>query len=197
MFTGIITDLGVIRAIDSESNKDTRITINTKWSTSDIVMGASIACSGVCLTVVGLDNGGFSVDVSNETLITTTIGSWQEGQRVNLEKSLCMGDELGGHMVSGHVDGTATITKIIPDNESLRLEISADEDLMSLIAQKGSVTLDGVSLTVNKVQGQSFDINIIPHTQSVTTLGSVSVGSVINIEVDMLARYVARLVRSD
>tara|TARA_Y100001970_G_scaffold45236_1_gene56723 strand:- start:23218 stop:23811 length:594 start_codon:yes stop_codon:yes gene_type:complete len=197
MFTGIITDLGVIRAIDSESNKDTRITINTKWSTSDIVMGASIACSGVCLTVVGLDSDGFSVDVSNETLITTTIGSWQEGQRVNLEKSLCMGDELGGHMVSGHVDGTATITKIIPDNESLRLEISADEDLMLLIAQKGSVTLDGVSLTVNKVQGQSFDINIIPHTQSVTTLGSVSVGSVINIEVDMLARYVARLVRSD
>jgi riboflavin synthase len=196
MFTGIITDIGEVVAIEPQG--DTRFVIATAYDTADIVIGASIACSGCCLTVVetgGLQDGRstFAVEASAETLSKTTLNTWKRNTRVNLERALKMGDELGGHVVSGHVDGVGRIVSVTPEGGSLRFRIKVPEDLARFIAPKGSVTLDGTSLTVNEVNGCEFGVNIIPHTQAVTTWGHASVGEAVNVEIDMLARYVARL----
>ncbi|MFN3934303.1 riboflavin synthase [Parvibaculum sp.] len=208
MFTGIITDVGRVRAI--ERRGDTRFTIATVYDPDGIDIGASIACAGCCLTVVekGRDAEGnwFAVDVSQESLDCTTLGTWTEGTRINLERALKAGDELGGHVVSGHVDGVARIVDIRPEGDSLRFTFEAPEHLGRFIAPKGSVTLNGTSLTVNEVEdpksggnakGTRFGVNIIPHTQAVTTWGMAKAGDPINLEIDMLARYVARLVQKD
>lgn len=195
MFTGIITDIGKVRAV--EQRGDTRFVVGSSYAAGDIDIGASIACSGVCLTVVdkGHDDDGdwFAVDASAETLSLTSLGAWAEGSRVNLERSLKVGDELGGHIVSGHVDGVALISALEPEGDSLRFKFEAPPELARFVATKGSVALDGVSLTVNEVEGARFGVNIIPHTQSVTTFGTAAVGDRVNFEVDILARYVARL----
>ncbi|WP_142846883.1 riboflavin synthase [Telmatospirillum sp. J64-1] len=195
MFTGIITDLGSVRGI--EKRGETRFTIATGYDTDTIEIGASIAHNGVCLTVVEKGDGWFAVEASQETLSKTTLSSWTEGQRINLERALKVGDELGGHIVSGHVDGVAHVVEIAPENQSLRYVFEVPENLAPFVAPKGSVALDGVSLTVNEVQGRRFGVNIIPHTQSVTTFGGYEVGSAVNMEIDMLARYVARLLGKD
>lgn len=196
MFTGIITDLGRVRAV--EPNGDTRIVIETAVDTGTLDIGASIACSGVCLTVVDKGTGWFAADVSAETLSKTTLGAWQPGTAVNLERSLRLGDELGGHMVSGHVDGVAVAIDRREEGGSIRLAFSAPAELLGCIAPKGSVALDGVSLTVNEVDdgpGEGrFAVNIIPHTAAATTLGACRPGTRVNLEIDMLARYVQRLV---
>jgi riboflavin synthase len=196
MFTGIITDLGQVRAI--KSSGDSRFEFSTRLKVAAIPVGASICCSGVCLTVVdkgqGEDNW-FAADVSGETLSLTTLGDWAEGTPVNFERALKMGDELGGHIVSGHVDGVATLIIAASEGDSQRMTFEAPEGLSPLIAAKGSVTLDGVSLTVNEVGGHCFGINVIPHTLRETTLGSLEPGARVNLEIDMLARYVARLVQ--
>jgi len=198
MFTGIITDVGSIRGV--EQRGDTRFVIASSYPADDIAIGASIACSGVCLTVVdkGNEGGGdwFAVDVSAETLSLTSLGGWGEGTRVNLERSLKVGDELGGHIVSGHVDGVAVISSIEPEGDSVRFSFEVPQSLSRYVASKGSVALNGVSLTVNEVDDVRFGINIIPHTQTVTTFGDAKVGDKINFEVDVLARYVARLSES-
>ncbi len=195
MFTGIITDLGRVRAV--EPRGDTRLTIETGYDTETIVPGASIACSGACLTVVDKGPDWFSADVSAETLSKTTLGDWTPGTAVNLERALRLGEELGGHLVSGHVDGVAEIVERTEEGDSLRLAVAAPDALMPFIAVKGSVTLDGVSLTVNRVidasGGGSFEINIIPHTAAATTLGAGRPGTRVNLEIDLLARYVQRL----
>ena len=195
MFTGIVTDVGDIRAV--EQRGDTRFVINTAFDPEDFDIGASIACSGVCLTVIdkGRDDQGnwFAVDASGETLSLTNLGAWQTGTRINLERSLRVGDELGGHIVSGHVDGVAEILSIKPDGDSLRYTFAAPENFARFVAAKGSVALNGVSLTVNEVDGSHFGVNLIPHTQSVTTFGDAGEGDKINFEIDVLARYVARL----
>ena len=196
MFTGIITDLG--RVTGMERRGDTRITIATAYDTEDIEIGASIACSGPCLTVVDKGDGWFAVDASAETLMRTNLGGWRAGTPVNLERSLKVGDELGGHIVTGHVDGTGEIVAIAPEGDSKRFRFRvADRALAELISQKGCVALDGVSLTVNEVEddanGTVFGVNIIPHTQAITTFGDRQVGDTVNLEVDVLARYVARL----
>jgi len=191
MFTGIITDVGRVAAIDARG--DSRFTLETGLDLSDVAMGASIACNGVCLTVIEWSQGRFVVDVSAETLSKTTLGAWQGGTRVNLERSLQLGAELGGHLVYGHVDGVARIVSVRPDGDSQRWPFEAPRDLARFIAPKGSVALDGVSLTVNEVDGSRFGVNIIPHTQAVTTWGGMAAGQRVNIEIDMLARYVARL----
>ncbi|MBT3306065.1 MAG: riboflavin synthase [Alphaproteobacteria bacterium] len=200
MFTGIITDLGRVRAVIPDG--DTRFEFSTGFDTYAIDIGASICCSGVCLTVIdkGQGEGGdnwFAADASAETLGLTTMGDWTEGTRVNFERALKMGDELGGHIVSGHVDGIATLNNVTPEGESRRMTFEAPESLSRMIAAKGSVTLDGVSLTVNHVDGLTFGVNIIPHTLQATTLGSLQPGDRVNLEIDMLARYVARLVQPD
>ena len=191
MFTGIVTDIGTIRAI--EHRGDLRVRISTGYDTSGIDMGASIACDGVCLTVVGLGSDWFDVDISAESVARTNIAGWAEGRRLNLERALRLGDELGGHIVSGHVDGIAKITEIRDEGDSTRVTLEAPADLSRFIAQKGSVALNGTSLTVNEVEGHRFGINFIPHTKSVTTWGDMAVGYEINLEIDTLARYVARL----
>ena len=191
MFTGIITDLGQVRRLRRGDLVD--LTIATTFDTSTIAIGASIACSGVCLTVVAVAPGEFSVQASVETLACTTIGAWEEGTPVNLEKSLRLGDEFGGHLVLGHVDGLARIVERRPDAESVRFVFEAPEDLRPFIAPKGSVALDGVSLTVNEVSGSRFGVNIIPHTLSCTNLGRAFPGQRMNFEIDLIARYVARL----
>lgn len=191
MFTGIITDVGTIAKV--ERRGDTRFTISTSYDTQGIDIGASIACHGCCLTVVEKQPGSFSVDVSAESLSKTTLGEWKEGTRINLERALKMGDEMGGHVVSGHVDGVARIISITPEGDSRRFIFEAPRELARFIAPKGSVTLDGTSLTVNEVLGAKFGVNIIPHTQAVTTWGASKAGDAVNIEIDMLARYVARL----
>ena len=195
MFTGIITDLGRVGAL--EPRGDTRLTIETGYDTETIVLGASIACSGACLTVVDKGTGWFAADVSAETLSKTTLGDWTPGTAVNLERALRLGEELGGHLVSGHVDGVAEIVERTEEGDSLRLDVAAPGPLMPLIAAKGSVTLDGVSLTVNRVLdapgGGSFEVNIIPHTTAETTLGAGRPGTRVNLEIDLLARYVQRL----
>lgn len=204
MFTGIITDIGRVRSVKKRG--DTRFTIATAYDPDGIDIGASIACAGCCLTVVekGRDGEGswFAVDVSQESLDCTTLGNWREGTRINLERALKAGDELGGHVVSGHVDGVGRIVDIRPEGDSLRFTFEAPQDLGRFIAPKGSVTLDGTSLTVNAVEdlksgGTRFGVNIIPHTQAVTTWGMVKPGDPVNLEIDMLARYVARLVQKD
>ena len=191
MFTGIVTDVG--RVLSVERRGAMRARLGTAYDTASIDVGASIACDGVCLTAVALGPGWFEVDASAETLDRTTLGEWAEGRRVNLERALRVGDELGGHIVSGHVDGTARIVGLRPDGDSLRLTLEAPGGLARFLAPKGSVALDGISLTVNEVEGARFGVNLIPHTQSATTWGEVREGRRVNLEVDTVARYVARL----
>ncbi|MBV5336116.1 riboflavin synthase [bacterium] len=192
MFTGIITDVGTVRAVDRQG--EARFEINTAFHLDDVAIGASIAHSGVCLTVVEKGAGWFAVQASGETLSKTTLGDWSAGTPVNLERAMKLGDELGGHIVSGHVDGVATVTEIRPDGESVRFTFESPAELERYVAPKGSVALDGVSLTVNEVDGRRFGVNIIPHTQHATTFGRLQAGDRVNMEIDMLARYVARLV---
>ncbi len=195
MFTGIITDIGRIMKI--EARGDTRARIATSYDPGSIDIGASIACDGCCLTVIakgtdGSDNW-FDVDYSAETLAKTNLGGWTEGRTVNLERALRLGDELGGHLVSGHVDGVARVTDVTDEGDSTRMTFDAPEELARFIAPKGSVVLNGTSLTVNEVGTTDFGINLIPHTKAVTTWGGVKTGDLINLEIDTLARYVARL----
>jgi len=176
-----------------QTDGDTRLEIATGFDTDDLEIGASVACSGVCLTVIEKGAGWFAAMVSAETLSKTTLGDWRPGTRINLERALRLGDELGGHIVSGHVDGIGELTGSAADGDSRRLTFAAPEALRRFIAPKGSITIDGVSLTVNEVTDPHFGINVIPHTQDVTTLGDLAVGDAVNLEIDMLARYVARL----
>jgi riboflavin synthase len=194
MFTGIITDIGEVVAVETRGG--TRFTIHTAYDLATVDIGASIACSGCCLTVIEKQAHNFAVQASAETLSKTTLGSWKQGTRINLERALKMGDELGGHIVSGHVDGVGEIVSVRPEGDSRRFLFRVPSDLARFIAQKGSVTLDGTSFTVNDVDGDEFDVNIIPHTQAVTTWGHAKAGDPINVEIDMLARYVARLVET-
>ena len=198
MFTGIITDIGTVRA--AEQRGDLRLTVATAYDPATIDLGASIACSGVCLTVVDKGADWFAVDVSHESVSRTAADLWAEGARLNLERALRMGDELGGHLVTGHVDGVGQVVSATPDGGSLRLTIRAPRDLGRFIAAKGSVTIDGVSLTVNDVADSEtatdFTINLIPHTSEHTTLGAVSAGRTVNLEIDVLARYLKRLYES-
>jgi riboflavin synthase len=195
MFTGIVTDIGIVQELDQQG--DLRVRIGTAYDTATIDIGASISSDGVCLTVIALgagsDGNWYDVQVSGETLSATTCGGWAVGQRVNLERAMRVGDELGGHIVSGHVDGVAEVTEIIDEGDSTRVSLRAPDALARFIAAKGSVALNGVSLTVNDVQGNTFGINFIPHTKEVTTWGEVAVGDMVNLEIDTLARYVARL----
>lgn len=194
MFTGIVTDLGEVMALDLRG--DLRARIATGYDVGGIDIGASIACEGVCLTVVALGQDPrpwFDVDISAETLRATNIHKWHIGQRLNLERALRVGDELGGHIVSGHVDGVAEVVGTAPEGASLRVTFRAPKALAKFIAPKGSVALNGTSLTVNDVRGADFDINFIPHTQAVTTWAQVKLGDLANLEVDTMARYVARL----
>ncbi len=191
MFTGIITDLGRIQAISNSGDK--RFEFTTTYDTSSIDDGASIACSGVCLTVIDKGPGWFAAMVSNETLSCTTLKNWRKETPVNLERALKVGDELGGHIVSGHVDGVGEIISITPDADSHRFRVRVPPEFSRQVAPKGSITIDGISLTVNEVDDTTFGVNIIPHTMAVTTIGKKQAGDMVNLEVDMLARYVARL----
>jgi len=196
MFTGIVTDVGRVRHV--EKRGDTHVVIGTNYDVSSVDLGASIACSGVCMTVV--DKGTakdrwFAVTASAETLSKTTLASWKTGEPVNLERPMRVGDEFGGHIVSGHIDGVAEVKSVLPEGESIRMVFEAPAPLARFIAAKGSVTLDGVSLTVNDVDGARFGVNIIPHTSKVTTFGKLKPGMKVNLEIDLLARYVARLVK--
>jgi riboflavin synthase len=191
MFTGIVTDIGTVRAIAKRG--DTRFEIGTSYDAGTIAIGASIACSGCCLTVIEKAKGWFAVEASAETLSKTNLGNWRLGTKINLERAVRVGDELGGHIVSGHVDGLGEIQSIAPEGDSRRICISVPSDLARFIAPKGSVAVDGTSLTVNEVEGNIFGVNIIAHTQNVTTWGTMRRGQHVNIEIDMLARYVARL----
>ena len=191
MFTGIITDIGRIERL--EHRGDLRARIATAYDTATIDIGASIACNGVCLTAVALGAGWFDVDISAESVSKTNIGDWTEGKRINLERALKVGDELGGHIVSGHVDGVAEIVAARDEGDSTRFTFRAPDELARYIAPKGSVALNGTSLTVNEVEGCEFGVNIIPHTKEVTTWGDAAVGDRVNLEIDTLARYVARL----
>lgn len=193
MFTGIITAMGTVESMQPKDGGGARVVISTPWDCTTIDLGASIACNGCCLTVVDRSSDRFAVDVSEESLSVTSLRDWQEGEAVNLERALSMGDELGGHIVSGHVDGLAEILAITKDGDSYRVKFSAPDHLAPMIAPKGSVTVDGISLTVNEVEGATFGIMVIPHTWTHTTLGQKQVGDKINLEADMLARYVARI----
>lgn len=199
MFTGIVTDIGTIAKVTHSG--DTRFDVLTAYDTDTIDLGASISHSGVCLTVIekgkGADGDWFAVEASKETLDVTSACNWEEGTKLNLERALKMGDELGGHIVSGHVDGLAEITAITPEGDSQRYTFKTSAALMPFIAPKGSVTLDGTSLTVNEVEGLTFGVNLIPHTQEVTTWGLLKVGDIVNLEIDVLARYVARLKQAE
>jgi riboflavin synthase len=200
MFTGIITDIGTIRS--REDRGDTRLVIGTAYDTGTIDLGASIACSGACLTVVdkGADADGhwFAIDASGETLARTAPGMWDKGRRLNLERALKIGDELGGHIVTGHVDAVGQIVSVTPVGDSIGLTVSAPTELAPHIAAKGSITVDGISLTVNEIADQPdgtahFTLNIIPHTQEMTTLNEAAAGRPVNLEIDILARYLARM----
>lgn len=195
MFTGIVTDLGRVRAISMSG--DTRIEIETSYDTGSIDIGASIACSGPCLTVVEKGPGWFAVEASAETLERTTLGRWEVGTSVNLERAMRVGDELGGHIVSGHVDGVAEVREIAPEGDSVRFTFEIPAGLRAFIASKGSIALDGVSLTVNEVSGPRFGVNVIAHTRAETTFGGARIGDTVNVEVDTIARYVARLLGKD
>lgn len=193
MFTGIITDIGRVAEVQMRGDMHARIAC--AYDMAGVDLGASIACDGVCLTVVDKGPGWFAVDISAETLAKTSIGAggWPVGKRLNLERALRVGDELGGHIVSGHVDGVARIVAARREGDSLRLTLEAPAHLARFIAPKGSVALNGTSLTVNEVEGNRFGVNLIPHTQSVTTWGDAAEGDAVNLEIDTLARYVARL----
>ncbi len=194
MFTGIVTDIGTVTELDQQG--DLRARIQTGYDTASIDIGASIASDGVCLTVIALGDDWYDVQISAETVSKTNLNSWALGKRVNLERALKVGDELGGHIVSGHVDGVAEVVDLRDEGDSTRVTLRAPKDLARFIAPKGSVALNGTSLTVNYVEGCDFGINFIPHTKEVTTWGSVSVGDRVNLEIDTLARYVARLASS-
>ncbi|CAD7341773.1 riboflavin synthase [Sphingomonadales bacterium 56] len=195
MFTGIITDVGTIQRIDQRG--DVRIRIGTSYDMADVALGASIACSGACLTVVDKGSDWFDVDLSFETIKRTAPGLWYEGGLLNLERALSVGDELGGHIVTGHVDGVGLLVAAVPEGESVRITLRAPQDLARFLAPKGSVTLDGVSLTVNSVEdepeGPLIGLNIIPHTQAHTSFGDLRPGRTFNIEIDILARYLGRM----
>jgi len=199
MFTGIITDIGTIASV--ETRADTRVVVRTAFDPRTIDLGASIACSGVCLTVIdkGSDADGhwFAVDVSGETISRTAQGQWHAGRRLNLERAMKLGDELGGHIVTGHVDGIGTIASVVEEGGSKRIRITAGPEIAPFVAVKGSITLDGVSLTINEVEDASgsvtIGVNIIPHTGEVTTIGALAAGESINIEIDVLARYLERM----
>lgn len=197
MFTGIVSDVGQVRHI--EKRGDTHVVIATKYDVDAVDIGASIACSGICLTVVDKGTAAdrwFVATASGETLSKTTLGDWKVGDPVNLERAMRVGDELGGHIVTGHVDGVAEVKSVLPEGESLRVIFEAPAAVARFIAAKGSVALDGISLTVNSVEGTRFGVNIIPHTASVTTFGRLKPGVRVNLEVDLMARYVARLVNA-
>ena len=196
MFTGIITDIGRIEA--AEQRGDLRVRIGCGYDMAGVALGASIACSGVCLTVVDTGESWFAVDVSAETLGRTASGMWGEGARLNLERALKLGDELGGHIVTGHVDGVGEVAAVAPEGDSLRVTISAGPEIAPYVAVKGSIALDGVSLTVNEVSdspdgGVRFGINLIPHTAARTNFGGLAAGRAVNIEIDILARYLDRM----
>lgn len=196
MFTGIISDVGTIESV--EARGDTRLVVRTAYDTGTVDLGASIACSGVCLTVVDKGPGWFAVDVSGETISRTARDQWTQGRHLNLERAMKLGEELGGHIVTGHVDGVAEVVGICPEGDSKRIGFRVSSELAPFIAPKGSITIDGVSLTVNEVQDQTdgtthFAINLIPHTQAVTTLGGLEQGQAVNIEIDVLARYLQRM----
>lgn len=194
MFTGIVTDIGTV--LELEKRGDLRARIGCAYDVDGIEIGASIACDGVCLTVIALGTdpqNWFDVEISAESVSKTNISAWDVGKKLNLERALKLGDELGGHIVSGHVDGVAEIIAMVDEGDSTRIKFDAPEALAKFIAPKGSVALNGTSLTVNEVEGTSFGINVIPHTQEVTTWGHVKVGDKVNLEIDTLARYVARL----
>jgi len=194
MFTGIITDVGRIVAV--EARGDLRLRIACGYDMEKVDLGASIACSGVCLTVVDKGPDWFAVDVSAETVSRTAAEMWAEGRRLNLERSLRLGDELGGHIVTGHVDGVGTVAAVEPVGDSKRVVIEAPAALARYIAGKGSIALDGVSLTVNSVEEARFDVNIIPHTAGETTLGDLATGRGVNLEIDILARYLGRMLEA-
>jgi riboflavin synthase len=200
MFTGLVTDIGEIVAVRQVAEGLHRLKVACDYARASIEEGASIACAGVCLTVVGIgeEDGRtwFSADAAAETLRLTTVGRWRAGTRINLERPLRLGDELGGHLVAGHVDGVAVVTARNPLTDMLRLELRTRHELARFIAPKGSVALDGVSLTVNEVAGDTFSVLIIPHTLKVTTLGWLAVGEEVNLEVDLMARYATRLLEA-
>ncbi len=200
MFTGIVTDIGEVRSVKPQAQDLHRMTISCRYPRVELVDGASIACAGVCLTVVGSgeEDGRtwFAVDAAAETLRLTTVGTWKHGTRINLERSLKLGDELGGHVVAGHVDGIATVTAREDLTDMARITFRAPRELARFIAPKGSVALDGVSLTVNEVGGDTFSVLIIPHTLKVTTFGALRAGDAVNLEVDPMARYAARLMET-
>jgi riboflavin synthase len=200
MFTGIVTDIGEIRTVTAQTNNLSRIEIACGYDPASIALGASISCSGICLTVVDVkkvqDRTIFAVDAAAETLRVTTAGQWRAGTTINLERSLRAGDELGGHIVSGHIDGLAEIVSREDLKDQARIVLRAPKNLARFIAPKGSVTLDGISLTVNDVLDDQFSVHIIPHTLAVTTLGSAKPGSKLNLEIDVMARYAARLMET-
>jgi riboflavin synthase len=191
MFTGIVTDVGRVRAV-RDTNRDRRFEIETAYDLATVDIGASISHAGCCLTVVEKADGWFAVEVSGETLAVTTLGDWAQGRRVNLERPARVGDELGGHIVSGHVDGVGEVLSVESEGGSHRVRIQAPRPLHRFIAPKGSITVEGVSLTVNEVEDDVFGVNLIPHTWDVTTLGELRPGARVNLEIDMLARYLAR-----
>ncbi|MGN6210590.1 riboflavin synthase [Asticcacaulis sp.] len=191
MFTGIISSMGTVETL-IKSDAGVRLTMHVDFDLDDVEIGASISHAGCCLTVVSKQGRSYDLDVSNETLSLTNLGQWQEGSKVNIERALKIGDELGGHIVSGHVDGLAKLISVKQDGDSYRLTFEAPAPLHRFIAPKGSVALDGISLTVNEVEGNTFGVNIIPHTWLHTTLSKTSVGDSVNLEVDRLARYAAR-----
>lgn len=194
MFTGIITEIGEVCRVEKDG--DWVFAIRAPATVRDLQVGASVACSGVCLTVIDVQSGTFVVQASQETLDVTVLKDWHVGTRVNLERALRVGDELGGHLVSGHVDGIAAIVSMTPEKDSIRFVFEAPSGFACFLAPKGSVTLDGISLTVNEVEGNRFGVNIIPHTQSATTLGGKKAGDRLNFEIDTIARYVHRLVEA-
>ncbi|MEG3163687.1 riboflavin synthase [Sphingomonas sp. PB2P19] len=199
MFTGIVSDIGTIARV--EARGDTRIVVDTAYDTTGVDLGASIACSGVCLTVVDKGPNWFAVDVSGETIRRTATDQWTAGRKLNLERAMKLGDELGGHIVTGHVDGVANVIGVCPEGDSLRIGFEVPAALAPFLAPKGSITVDGVSLTVNAVEDHGpdagnvthFSVNIIPHTQGATTLGALVAGQSVNIEIDVLARYLQRM----
>lgn len=195
MFTGIITDIGRVRAIEQQG--DRLISIETDYDTGTIKIGDSVACDGVCLTVVDKGDNWFAVNASGETLSCTNLGGWHEGSHINLERSLRVGDEMGGHMMLGHVDGVSEILAITPEGGSVRIELGLPENLGAFIAPKGSLAMNGVSLTVNEVGKSAFGVNIIPHTLAHTNFNELKPGDQVNVEVDVLARYVARLIERE